>query len=94
MDMAAHHPRGGGMPAAEMFFLGESSGTAVQPSAWPMPMVMTSGGRWRLMWMGQAFLVGTQQTGPRGADKLYSTNRGMLGATHRLGSGAVLLRPC
>ena len=92
MNMAERHTMPGGMSAAEMFFMGESSGTAVQPSAWPMPMVMTSVGRWNLMWMGQGFLVDTQQTGPLGADKLYSTNWGMLGATHRLGSGAVLLR--
>jgi hypothetical protein len=82
----------GGMPSSEMFFMGESSGTAVQPTAWPMPMVMTGVGSWNLMWMGQAFLVDTQQTGPLGADKLYSTNWGMLGAMHRLGSGSILLR--
>ena len=92
MDMAEHHQMADSLAAAEVFFMGESSGTAVQPSAWPMPMVMTGVGRWSLMWMGQAFLVDTQQTGPLGTDKLYSTNWGMLGATHRLGSGAVLLR--
>ena len=92
MDMAGHHPMADGLSAAQMFFMGESSGTGVQPSAWPMPMVMTSVGRWSLIWMGQAFVVDTQQTGPLGGDKLYSTNWGMLGATHRLGSGAVLLR--
>ena len=92
MDMSAHHSMGTGMPSSEMFFMDESSGTAVQPSAWPMPMVMTSVGSWDLMWMGQGFLVDTQQTGPLGADKLYSTNWGMLGAMHRLGGGGVLLR--
>jgi len=91
MDMQ-DHSMGGGMSASEMFFMGESSGTAVQPPAWPMPMLMTAAGSWNLMWMGQAFLVYTQQTGPLGADKLYSTNWGMLGATHRLGGGSVLLR--
>jgi hypothetical protein len=83
---------GSGMSGTEDFFMGESSGTAVQPSAWPMPMVMTNVGSWRLMWMGQAFLVDTQQTGPLGADKFYSTNWGMLGAMHRLGSGSIMLR--
>jgi hypothetical protein len=81
-----------GMSSADEFFMGESSGTAIQPSAWPMPMVMTSAGAWNLMWMGQAFLVDTQQTGPHGDDKLYSTNWGMLGATHRLAGGDVMLR--
>ena len=86
------HPKGGGMSTAEVFFMSESSGTGVQPSAWPMPMLMTAAGSWNLLWMGQAFLVDTQQTGPLGADKFYSTNWGMLGATHRLAGGAVLLR--
>lgn len=91
MDMPGRH-MGHRMSPSEMFFMDESSGTAVQPSAWPMPMVMTSSGGWNLMWMGQAFLVDTQQTGPLGADKLYSTNWGMLGAMHRLGGGSVMLR--
>jgi hypothetical protein len=76
----------------ESYFMNESSGTAVQPSAWPMPMVMTGVGDWNLMWMAQTFLVDTQQTGPYGFDKFYSTNWGMLGATHRLGRGAIMLR--
>jgi hypothetical protein len=92
MDMAGHHSMAGGMASSEMFFMGESSGTAIQPSAWPMPMVMTGIGSWNLMWMGQAFLVDTQQTGPFGTDKFYSTNWGMLGAMHRLGAGSIMLR--
>jgi hypothetical protein len=92
MDMAEYHHMPAGMAGPETFFMEQSSGTAVQPQAWPMPMVMTAAGSWTLMWMGQAFLVDTQQTGPLGADKLYSTNWGMLGAAHRLGGGAVLLR--
>jgi hypothetical protein len=55
-------------------------------------MVMTAVGEWSLMWMAQAFLVDTQQTGPSGFDKFYSTNWGMLGATHRLGKGGLMLR--
>ena len=80
------------MSAAGSFLMRESSGTAFQPSAWPMPMLMTEVGHWRLMWMAQGFLVETQQSGPRGGDKLYSTNWGMLGATHRLGGGSIMLR--
>lgn len=92
MNMPDHRQMEHGMSSAEAFFMNESSGTAVQPTAWPMPMVMTSPGSWNLMWMGQAFLVDTQQTGPLGADKFFSVNWGMLGATHRLGDGAVMLR--
>ncbi len=55
-------------------------------------MVMTAEGEWQLMWMGEAFLVDTQQTGPLGADKLYSVNWGMLSALHRLGGGDLMLR--
>ena len=81
-----------GMDSARAFFMTESSGTSLQPSAWPMPMLMTSAGEWYLMWMAQAFVVDTQQTGPLGADKFYSTNWGMLSAVHRLGGGDLMLR--
>src|SRR5438445_6091557 len=56
--------------SAGMFLMNESSGTGFQPAAWAMPMVMTRAGDWRLMWMGQAFIVDTQQVGLRGGDKL------------------------
>jgi hypothetical protein len=80
------------MNSAGKFLMNESSGTAFQPAAWPMPMVMTRTGDWHLMWMGQAFIVDTQQSGPRGGEKFYSTNWGMLGAVHQLGRGSVMLR--
>jgi hypothetical protein len=92
MSKHDHESMSHSMPSADTFFMDESSGTSVQPSAWPMPMVMTGVGSWNLMWMGQAFLVDTQQTGPLGYDKFYSANWGMLGAMHRLGGGGVLLR--
>jgi hypothetical protein len=82
----------GDMGAAGMALMSESSGTAVQPAAWPMPMVMTGVGGWHLMWMAQAFVVDTQQSGPRGGDKFYSSNWGMLGAIHRAFGGAVMFR--
>ena len=59
---------------AGMYLMNMSSGTAMNPYSWQMPMLMTQAGSWNLMFMGQAFLVDTQQTGPRGGDKLYSTN--------------------
>lgn len=77
---------------AGMFLMGQSSGAGFQPSAWPMPMLMTNAGDWSLLWMGQAYLVGTQQSGPRGKDKVYSANWGMLGAVRRIGSGSIMLR--
>lgn len=81
-----------GMNSAGMFLMTESSGTGLQPAAWPMPMLMTSVGDWRLVAMGQAFIVDTQQSGPRGGDKFYSVNWGMLGAVHKLGRGSFMLR--
>jgi hypothetical protein len=41
------------------------------------------------MFMGQGFLVDTQQSGPRGADKLYSANWGMASAQHSLALGSL-----
>jgi hypothetical protein len=86
------HAHGDSMNAAAQFLLRESSGTAIQPSAWPMPMLMTQADAWNFMWMGQAFVGGTQQSGPRGGDKVYSSNWGMLGAVRPLGSGSMMLR--
>lgn len=57
-----------------------------------MPMKMTQAGGWNLMWMGQAFVVATQQSGPRGGDKVYSANWGMLGAVHSLAGGSFMVR--
>ncbi len=74
------------------YLLGLSSGTSVNPASWAMPMLMQTTGGWNLMWMGQAFIVNTQQSGPRGDDGFYSTNWGMLAATHRLGRGSLMLR--
>lgn len=99
MDMSMPHTMQ--MSAASDLLMHQSDGTSVQPSAWNMPMVMTHVGDWSLMWMGQAFLVETQQTGPpagrstpqaTGLDKLWSTNWGMLGAVHTLGKGSIMLR--
>jgi hypothetical protein len=87
-----HSQMGHDMDAAGMLLMNESSGTGFQPESWPMPMAMTQAGSWHLMWMGQFFLVDTQQSGPRGGDRLYSTNWGMLGAMHKLGKGTFMLR--
>ena len=77
---------------ASVYLLGQTSGTARNPASWAMPMVMTRANNWNLMWMGQAFVVNTQQSGPRGTDKFYSANWGMLGSTRTVGKGAVMLR--
>jgi hypothetical protein len=72
-------------PAAS-YLMNLASGTSMNPQSWPMPMVMRQAGPWHMMFMGQAFVGTTQQSGPRGHDKFYSTNWGMLSAQrHALG---------
>jgi len=75
-------------PANYLMNLG--SGTALNPLAWPMPMLMQRKGSWSLNYMGQAFLVDTQQSGARGADKLYSAHWGMASAQHSVGNGKIM----
>ena len=78
------------LPPAGELLMQEASGTSVNPSsaAMPMRMMMLMRSGWNLAFMGDAFLTETQQTGPRGGDKLYSTNVGMFSAEHRLWGGA------
>lgn len=68
------------------------SGTSVEPASSPHPMLMTMKGGWMLMLHGVAFLNIDQQTGPRGADKFFSTNWLMGMAQHKLGLGKLTLR--
>ena len=63
-----------GQNKASVYLMGQTSGTARNPASWAMPMAMTKAQSWDLMWMGQAFVVNTQQTGPRGDDAFYSAN--------------------
>ena len=74
------------MNESRMFLMNLSSGTSVNPAAWPMPMIMTHFGNWNAMFMGLGFLSSVQQSGPRGHDKFYSTNWWMASAEHRAGS--------
>jgi hypothetical protein len=75
-----------------MYLMNMSTGTSVNPDSWSMPMLMLSSRAWTIMFMGQAFLVDTQQSGPRGGDKLYSPNSVMFSASHSLGGGSLLLQ--
>ena len=73
------------MNAASMFLMTLASGTSLNPDAWTMPMMMRPLGHWNTMLGGVAFVSGIQQTGPRGGDKIYSTNWMMASAEHKLG---------
>jgi len=74
------------MNPAAMSMMNLASGTSVNPAAWNMPMLMVPLGSWNTMFMGLAFIVDTQQSGPRGGDKLYSPNTFMATAEHRAGA--------
>ena len=89
-DPHAGHTMGGmnmvDMNPASMFLMNMASGTSTNAAAWAMPMLMTHLGSWNTMFMGVGFVVDTQQSGPRGGDKLYSPNWFMASAEHRLGT--------
>jgi hypothetical protein len=66
-----------------------TSGTSVEPNSTPIAMLMTMKGKWMLMFHGQAFLNMFQQSGPRGLDRLFSTNWFMTMAQRPLGPGTL-----
>lgn len=80
----------GSLPAEDpgMFLMGLASGTSANPASWQMPMIMRRYGDWTTAFMGTAFVSGIQQSGPRGGDKLYSTNYFMASAEHSAGAKA------
>jgi hypothetical protein len=89
--MHDHEPdRGMHMNQAGMYLMTLASGTSMNPQSWPIPMLMPRLGSWSLMLMGQAFVVDTQQSGPRGGDKFYSVNWGMISAEHSIGRGSLM----
>ena len=69
-----------------------TSGTSAEPNSTPVPMFMTSRGKWMLMLHGEAFLNALQQSGARGSDKVFSTNWFMPMAQRRLGPGTFTVR--
>jgi hypothetical protein len=69
-----------------------TAGTDAEPNSTPFEMLMTTKGKWTLMFHGEAFLNEIQQTGSRGADKLFSTNWLMPMAQRKLGNGTLTLR--
>lgn len=70
-----------------------TSGTDAQPNSTPSEMLMLRKGSWTLMFHGEAFLNGMQQTGRRGRDKFFSTNWFMPMAQRKIGrNGTFTLR--
>jgi hypothetical protein len=76
-------------PAAKLL-MAEASGTSLNPISLGMPMRMKMAGAWSLMFMADGFVTDKQQSGPRGADKFYSTNVFMGSAEHAVGRGSFL----
>ncbi|HEV2298688.1 MAG TPA: hypothetical protein VGR72_09255 [Candidatus Acidoferrales bacterium] len=77
-------------PATKLL-MAEASGTSLNPMSVGMPMRMKKmTGSWSLMFMADGFITDTQQSGPRGADKFYSTNVFMGSAEHAAGPGSFL----
>ena len=69
-----------------------TSGTTAEPNSTPTPMGMRTSGAWTQMLHGEAFIVDLQQSGPRGADKFFSTNWIMPMAQRKFGPGQLTLR--
>jgi hypothetical protein len=69
-----------------------TGGTDAEPASTPSEMPMRVKGNWTLMFHGQAFLNEIQQSGPRGGDKLFSTNWFMPMGQRKLGNGTLTLR--
>ena len=79
------------MNPAEQLLMDQASGTSMNPTAGRMPMLMKYASDWRLMFMGQAFVLETQQTGSRGGDKFYAPNWFMGMATRSFAGGTLQL---
>ena len=71
-----------------------SSGTSLEPKATSesSPIVHTPLGDWTFMFHANAFVVSTQQSGPRGGDKVFSGNWAMPMLARTFGAHAVNFR--
>ena len=69
-----------------------ASGTSVGPASTPAPMLMARHGAWMLMFHANVFVLDEQQSTPRGADRLFSTNWFMPMAQRNLGRGVFTAR--
>jgi Cu/Ag efflux protein CusF len=78
--------------ATSALLMRQASGTSMNPAAAPMHMKMIHSGDWMLMLHGSAFVSQTVQSGPRGGDKLFSSNWVMGMADRPLAGGHLMLR--
>jgi len=68
------------------------SGTSAEPDSTPVPMLMTTKGKWALMFHANVFVLDEQQSSPRGEDKFFSTNWFMGMAQRPAGPGVFTAR--
>jgi hypothetical protein len=69
-----------------------TAGTSAEPVSTPHDMLMRQKGAWMLMFHGGGFLNAQQQSGPRGADKIFGTSLLMPMAQRTLGPGTLTAR--
>lgn len=69
-----------------------ASGTSAEPNSTPSQVLMTSKGKWMLMFHGVAWLNELQQSGSRGYDKFFATNWLMPMIQRQLGPGQLAIR--
>ncbi|HWE50715.1 MAG TPA: hypothetical protein VG273_13040 [Bryobacteraceae bacterium] len=77
------------MPGMKM---GDAKSMAMDDDMSSMTMLERHVGRWNLMFHGLAFITDSQQSGPLGGDKFYSTNWFMADAAHPLGGGTFTVK--
>ena len=90
------HMQHGSMPmqhdAVQEFLMRQASGTSMDPQSVPHDHLMMPYEEWMLMAHGSAFVSQVVQTGPRGGDRLFSTNWIMGMADRPLAGGHLMLR--
>ncbi|HJW99716.1 MAG TPA: hypothetical protein VJ453_06130 [Terriglobales bacterium] len=92
MDMSHGHMEMKANSLVDLTLQHSTAGTDGEPNSTNSEMLMTSKGNWTFMFHGVAFLAGTQQTGPRGRDKLFAPNWVMPMAQRKLDNGTLTLR--
>jgi hypothetical protein len=80
------------MTFTDEILLHATAGTSAQPNSTDSPMIMRVRGKWMFMFHGTAFLSALQQSGPRGYDKVFSTNWFMPMAQRQIGRGELTFR--
>ncbi len=87
-----NHPMSHSRTLIDQMEMHPTSGTDIEPISTPFAMLMKTKGAWTLMLHGVAFLNDIQQSGPRSADRWFSTNWLMPMAQRKFSGGLLTLR--